>query len=412
VSGLLLLDLDHFTTINDLRGQAAGDEALVAVARRLTACAQPGDTVARLGDDEFAVLLDPSDDPSDDPAEPERVARRIVEVLDAPLTGLLGNRSDVFVRASIGLAVSGPTARTPQDLLANADLAMRAAKTDGGASYRIYEPAMRTAVMDRLELRADLNRALERGELVVHYQPVVDLANGTIEGVEALVRWQHPQRGTIPPARFIPLAEDSGVIGEIGAWVLREACRQLRAWSAADPKLGGLRLSVNLSPLQLAEADLARTVARIIGETGIDPGKVILELTESALVEHTGASLATLNALKALGVRLAVDDFGTGFSALSYLRRFPFDNLKIDRAFVHGVDTDNDAAALARAIIRMADALGLSCVAEGVETTAQAAWLRAAGCALAQGYLFAAPMPPDRLRPLLTSDLPWSPRRR
>jgi diguanylate cyclase (GGDEF)-like protein len=406
--GLLLLDLDHFTTINDLLGQPAGDEALVEIARRLTACAQPGDTVARLGDDEFAILLDGVDDPTG----PERVARRLIEALDAPLTSLAGNRADVFVRASIGLAVSGPAAHTPQDLLTNANLAMRAAKTAGGAAYRVYDPAMRAATLGRLELESDLNRALERGELVVHYQPVIDLANGTISGVEALVRWQHPRRGMIPPARFIPVAEDTGVIGELGAWVLREACQQLRAWSAADPKLGGLRMGVNLSPRQLAEPDLPRTIGRILAESGVDPGRVILELTESALVEHTDATLSTLNALKALGLRLAVDDFGTGFSSLGYLRRFPFDRIKIDRAFVERVDVDDDAAALTRAIIRMADALGLGCIAEGVETSGQADWLRAAGCALAQGYLFAAPMPPDRLRPLLTSELPWSPRRR
>jgi Amt family ammonium transporter len=401
--GLLFIDLDHFNTINDSLGVLAGDEALVTVARRLAGSVRPGDTVARFGSDEFGVLLDRIDDPT----EPEAIARRIVEALSAPITGLHTKGTDVFVRASIGLAVSGPTTRDPLELTANADVAMHAAKADEGAVYRVFEPAMRATALDRVELESGLHRALERDELVVHYQPVVSLVRGKVVGVEALARWHHPERGLIPTVSFIRVAEESGLINQIGEWILREGCRQLRAWSAADPELDGLFLNVNLSPRQFAQADLVHSVGKIIGEVGIDPSRLTLELTEGALVEDTQANLDKLKGLKALGVRLAVDDFGTGFSSLAYLQRFPFDILKVDRAFVHGVDLDEDAAAIARAIISMGQALGLACVAEGVETRRQLDWLRDASCDSAQGHLFAPAMPPDQLLPLLTSDLPW-----
>jgi EAL domain-containing protein (putative c-di-GMP-specific phosphodiesterase class I) len=271
------------------------------------------------------------------------------------------------------------------------------------------EPAMRTSIRDRLELESDLSRAVDRGELVLHYQPIVLLGPRCIAGVEALVRWNHPRWGMIPPARFIPVAEASGLIIQIGAWVLRNGCRQLRDWSTLDPDLAGLTLSVNLSATGLARADLPCIISRIFDEEGIDPRRIVLEVTESALVDNTSANVGKLEALKALGLRLAVDDFGTGFSSLSYLRRFPFEQLKIDRSFVHGIEVDQDAAALARSIIGMGTALGLSCVAEGVETLGEADWLTAAGCDLAQGYFFAPAMPSDQLAPMLTSGRPLPP---
>jgi diguanylate cyclase (GGDEF)-like protein len=399
---LLLVDLDQFKTINDSLGHVAGDEALVAVAGRLAGCARPGDTVARLGGDEFAIFMDRLEEP----AEAERVARCVLEVLDAPLTGVFNRGSDVYLRGSVGLALSGPAARTPSDLMRNADVAMYAAKTAGGAVYRVFEPAMRASILDRLELEADLNHAIERGELVLHYQPIVNLKSWEVVVVEALVRWNHPQRGMVPPSRFIPVAEESGVIEAIGAWALEESCRQLREWSAI-PELSKVRMGVNLSPRQLAQPDFARRVSTIIAEAGIDPSRIGLELTEGALVEHTEASLSKLRTLNALGARLAIDDFGTGFSSLSYLRRFPFDVLKIDRAFVHRVDVDEDAAALASAIISMARALGLECVAEGVERPGEARWLRDAGCGYGQGFLFTPALPPEQLASLLSSKEPW-----
>jgi diguanylate cyclase (GGDEF)-like protein len=408
--GLIHLDLDQFQAINDSLGRLAADDGLVAVARRLTRAVRPGDTVARLGDDEFGVLLDRLDSPS----EAEQVAQRILEVLSAPLTGVLGRHSDVFVRtnASVGLALSGPYARTPQELLSNAQVAMHAAETGGGSTLRAFEPAMRAAVLYRLELASDLSRALERDELVVHYQPIVDLTNGTVVGVEALARWRHPKRGMIPSATFIPIAEESGLISEIGDWVLRQGCEQLLSWSAARPELEGLFLNVNLSPRQLAQPGLARAVGRIIYDVGVDPRRVTLELTESTLVEDTEANLGKLQSLKTLGLRLAIDDFGTGFSSLSYLRRFPFDQIKVDRAFVQGVGAegddkeDQDAAALAAAIISMGHSLGLQCIAEGVETRKQMDWLRSHNCETAQGHLFAPAIPPDEVLPLLSGPMP------
>jgi len=401
--GLLLLDVDHFKTINDSLGHLAGDQALVAVAERLSAIAGPGSTVARLGGDEFAILLDRLDDT----AELEHVARGVLEVLDPPLSGLLGRDTDVSIRASIGLALSGQDARNPEDLLRNADIAMYAAKTAGGNAYRVFEPNMAASLLDRLELESDLNRALERDELVLHYQPAINLQRGDVLGVEALVRWQHPQRGLLPPARFIPIAEENGLINQIGLWVLRQGCAQLRSWSQAHPELDQLVLGVNLSPRQLAQPDLARSIGRIIAEAGVDPHRISLELTESGLIEGTQTNLDKLQTLKALGVRLAIDDFGTGFSSLSYLRRFPFDTIKIDSSFVHGVVDDDDAAALASAIIRMGEALDLRSIGEGVETPAQAAWFRKANCDAAQGHLFAPALAPDQLLDALVTGAPW-----
>jgi diguanylate cyclase (GGDEF)-like protein len=399
---VLLIRIDRFRTIDDSLGNVAGGDALVTLTARLEGATPPHSTLARFGSDEFAVLLDRVADP----AEPEQIAAGIPSVLDEPFPGLLGSGTGVFVRSRVGVALSGPDARTAGDLLRNADVAVHLASTTEDGSYRVFDPGMRAAIVDRMELVSDLSRALDNDAFELHYQPVVQLqAWDRVAGVEALIRWNRSGRGMVSPAEFIPAAEETGLITEIGAWVLREACRRQHDWAAMEPELARLTVSVNLSPVQLAHADVTRMIGDTVGETGADPERMIVELTESALVENTGANLDKLHAIKAAGVRLALDDFGTGFSSLSYLRRFPFDVVKIDRSFVREVDVDEGAAALARSVITMCKALNLTSLAEGVETAGQADWLTTAGCDAAQGYFFAPPMPPDQLLPLLRNGL-------
>jgi diguanylate cyclase (GGDEF)-like protein len=399
---VLLIRIDRFRTIDDFLGNMAGGDALVTLTARLEDAVPRHGTLARFGSDEFAVLLDRVSEP----AEAERIAIRILAVLDKPLPGLLGSGTGVFARGCIGAALSGPEARTAADLLRNADVAVHVASTTEGGSYRVFDPGMRASLVERLALESDLSRALDNHEFELHYQPVVELqAWERVSGVEALIRWNRWGRGMVPPGEFIPAAEETGLINQIGAWVLREGCRQQRDWAATEPELERLSVSVNLSPMQLAQADVARMIGDTVGETRADPARVIVELTESALVENTAANLDKLRAIKAVGVRLALDDFGTGFSSLGYLRQFPFDVIKIDRSFVREVDVDEGAAALASSVIRIGKALNLTSLAEGVETVGQAGWLTEAGCDAAQGYFFAPPTPPDQLLPMLTNGL-------
>ncbi len=398
---VLVIRIGRFRTIDDSLGNIAGGDALITLIGRLEGAAPHG-TVARFGSDEFAVLLDRLAEP----AEAEQVAARIVAALDEPLPGLLGSGAGVFLHGSIGVAVSGPDVRTATDLLRNADVAVEAAGGPEAGTYRVFDPAMRASMVDRFELESDLSRALHNDEFELHYQPIVQLqAWERISGVEALIRWNRGGRGMVSPAQFIPAAEETGLINQIGAWVLRESCRQQRDWATIEPELAGLTVSVNLSPVQLARADVTRMIGEAVGETGADPAQMVIELTESALVENSAANLDKLQAIKAVGVRLALDDFGTGFSSLGYLRQFPFDVIKIDRSFVQEVDVDEGAAALASSVIRIGKALNLTSLAEGVETIGQADWLTKAGCDAAQGYFFAPPMPPDQLRPMLSHGL-------
>jgi diguanylate cyclase (GGDEF)-like protein/PAS domain S-box-containing protein len=395
---VLMIDLDGFKMLNDSLGHLAGDEVLVAVAERIRACVRPHDTPARLGGDEFAVLLEDLDGPS--PAV--GVARRVISQLDRPIQTSAGR--EVFARASIGVALSGPEARTPDDLIRNADVAMYMAKADGAGGYRKFESDMHAAVTERIGLETDLHRAVERDELVVHYQPVVRLADRTIVGVEALVRWDHPERGLLAPQRFIPVAEDTGVIVAVGAWVLRTAARQVWRWQQSYRLPKPMAVAVNVSARQLQQADLAGQLRSVLRDTGLEGPQLVLELTESLLVQYTEASIATLESLKELGLRLAIDDFGTGFSSLAYLRRFPFDVLKIDRSFVRGVDEpDSDDAALAHAIVQIGHALGLDPLAEGIETAAQLAAMKELGCTFGQGFHLAPPLPADELERVLAA---------
>jgi diguanylate cyclase (GGDEF)-like protein len=403
VVALLLVQINRFREIDDSLGDLAGSDALVALTTRLQRAVPPDGTLARFGSDEFAILLDQQADP----AAAEQVSGRVLSVLAEPLPSLFGTGSGVFVRGRVGAALSGPDARTASDLIRNADVALHMASTDQGAHYRVFDPGMRASLVDRLALEADLSRALSNDEFVLYYQPVVQLqSRERVAGVEALIRWNRCGRELVGPGQFIPVAEETGMINDIGRWALREGCRQQRDWATADSELSRLTVSVNLSPVQLAQTEVADMIDHTIADTGADPARMVIELTETALVEGSADNVDKLKAIKAVGVRLALDDFGTGFSSLGYLRQFPFDAIKIDRSFVGEVDVDDAAAALASSVIRIGKALNLMSLAEGVETIGQADWLTNAGCDAAQGYLFAPPMSPDELFPLLTGGLP------
>ena len=390
--GVLFVDLDRFKFVNDSLGHEAGDTVLVAVAARLRECSRPGDTVARLGGDEFVVLLKDLPDRS----VAEGVAERFATSVAAPVA-LDGH--DVTVSASVGIALVRPGHATPTDALRNADAALRQAKEGGKARYVVYEPWMGARLRERVALEAELRRALGREELRLAYQPIVEVATGRIEGLEVLVRWQHPERGILLPGAFVALAEETGLIGPIGGWVLAAACRQGRAWQdrfPAPPVVG-----VNLSARQFQQPDLVGSVERALREAGLDPALLRLELTESAVMADPSGAAATLRRLKGLGVQLALDDFGTGHSSLGSLRRFPIDLLKIDRGFVAGLERDAGDEAIVRAVVAMAPALGLRVAAEGVETRGQLARLRDLRCELGQGYHFAHPLPAEAVTALL-----------
>ncbi len=394
---VLLLDLDHFKTINDSRGHAAGDAVLVAVAARLAPCVRPSDTVARLGGDEFAILLE--DLP--DPGEAGVVAARLLAALHAPVPA---QGRELALGASIGIALHTPDREgEPEALLRDADVALYRAKEGGRGRYMLFDPDMHTIALARLELEADLRRALQRDELVVYYQPIVDLATRRIVGLEALARWPHPRRGLLAPGAFIPLAEDTGLIVPLGRWVLRMACQQIKAWPTPAGS-SGLTLSVNLSGRQLQDTSLAANVETTLQETGLEPARLVLEITESVFMRDVAATRGTLQKLKDQGVRLALDDFGAGYSSLGYLRDFPIDLLKMDKSFIAGIDRDDRKTALARVIVDLGRALDMRIVAEGIETEEQYARVRDIGCPLGQGYDIAPPLPPDAIQALLTGE--------
>jgi diguanylate cyclase (GGDEF)-like protein/PAS domain S-box-containing protein len=388
---VLFLDLDGFKAVNDSLGHAVGDRLLGSVAGRLLSVVRPGDTVARLGGDEFAVLLEDLDGLH----VAQQVAQRFIEELH---TAIALDGHEVFVGASVGLALASAD-DDADELLRNADLAMYRAKTLGKNRCEVFEPDMHAAALARMEIENDLRHAVVRGELRLHYQPVVELATGRVVGVEALLRWQHPTRGLVSPLDFIGVAEESGLIVPVGRWVLSEACRQVARWQRTTGL--PLRLSVNLSARQLQAPRLAEFVARTLRSTGVRPNDLVLEITESILVDDAERTIAKLHLLRELGVKLAIDDFGTGYSSLNYLRRLPVDVLKIDRSFVQGIGTESELAALTGAIVGIGRDLGLDTVAEGIEEPAQLEALRAMGCVLGQGFLFARPLPADELAELL-----------
>lgn len=387
----LFIDLDRFKTVNDTLGHAAGDALLQDVAERLKICVRQDDTVARLGGDEFVIVLE---NLSQEDAVTS-VAHKVLEAMESPFKM---NSHEFFISASIGISLFPRDGTDVPVLLRNADTALYRAKTQGRNRIQFYTASMNTRAVERLTLEQDLRRALRRGELQLYYQPQVSLESNRVTGVEALLRWHHPRRGMVPPAKFIPLAEETGLIVPIGEWVLKRACAQARAWQ--DAGLPVTRIAVNLSARQLMQKGLADTVARILTETSLAASCLELEITEGLLVQD-GGTLATLRALKAKGLGLAIDDFGTGYSSLNYLKRFPIDRLKLARTFVRNITTDPDDAAIALAVIAMAHSLKLKVIAEGVETKAQLTFLRSKRCDEIQGYYFSHPRQPEEMAVLL-----------
>jgi diguanylate cyclase (GGDEF)-like protein/PAS domain S-box-containing protein len=406
---VLFLDLDGFKMINDSMGHQIGDQLLLGVARRLEKCLRSTDTVARLGEtftvarlggDEFTVLLDDIKDPSD----AKRAADRMMKALAPPF--ILGSK-EVFTSVSIGIALSNSAYEQPEDMLRDADTAMYRAKSQGKARYEVFDADMRASVMARLQLETDLRHALERGEFRNFYQPIVALTSGDIAGFEALLRWQHPTRGLLGPIEFIPVAEETGLIRELGWWNLREACRQISEWRAGVVAHSHLTMSVNLSAKQFLQPNLVEDIRKLLVELALPPRALKLEITESTVMADPSAAVEMLQQIKSLGIHLAIDDFGTGYSSLSYLHRFPLDTLKIDRSFISGMGDDGEGMEIARTILPMANNLRLDVVAEGVETIQQVALLKKLQCKYGQGYYFSRPLSAEGTTALLAEDLAW-----
>jgi diguanylate cyclase (GGDEF)-like protein len=397
---VLFVDLDDFKIINDSLGHNFGDELLKVAAERLRACLRPADTAARLGGDEFVILIDGVSGVTD----AIHVAERIAAALGEPIE--LGERQ-VVVRTSVGIALSEDHDSQPGVILRNADVAMYEAKKEGKGRNKVFNPGMFTQALRRLELGNDLRRAIEQEELRLYYQPKVELGAGTIVGVEALVRWKHPERGLIPPEEFIPLAEETGLIVPLGWWVLREACRRAREWGDNYPAALPLGISVNLSVKQFQEPDLVRELGEMLQEIGLDPSRLQLEITESVVMDDTEYAAELLQGLKGIGLKLAVDDFGTGYSSLSLLRRFPLDEMKIEKEFIDGLGKNDQDVVIVQLVTELAHELGMRVVAEGVETAEQLARLREMGCDQAQGHYFWESLPGEETTTLLADSSYW-----
>jgi diguanylate cyclase (GGDEF)-like protein len=395
--GVLYLDLDSFKHMNDSLGHPIGDKLLQSLARRLLGCVRTTDTVSRLGGDEFVILLSEIERPEDAAI----ISRKLLQAVSKAFPI---DKHDLHITASIGVSTYPDDGFDAETLIKNADTAMFQAKENGREGYQFFRPAMNVRAVERQLIEEHLRRALERQEFALHYQPKIILKTGAISGVEALLRWTHPTRGYVPPGQFIPVAEDCGLILPIGAWVLKEACAQARAW--ADAGLPALTMAVNVSPVQFKSNGFLNNLAAILIETGLDPRSLELEVTEGALMKNPELAADTLSTLRGMGVQVAIDDFGTGYSSLSYLRRFPLDALKIDQSFIRQITTIPDETVIVSAIISMGQSLNLRIIAEGVETEDQLDFLKAHKCDEAQGFYFSRPVPPQQIASFLESREP------
>jgi len=400
VVAVLFMDLDRFKNINDSLGHSVGDELLVELARRLTHFLRPGDTVARLGGDEFAVLLNDVHGASD----ATRVAERIQELIREKI--VIGGR-EVFTCASIGVALSSPGYKRPEEILRDADTAMYRAKAAGRGCYQVFDQTMHRNAVALLKLETELRRAVELKQFVMHYQPIVSLEKGRIVGFEGLVRWKHPERGLVNAERFIAVAEETGLIVPLGWWVMRQACRHAREWQQLLPSQPPLYVSVNVSGKVVMQPDMFDRVTAILEETGLPPTSLRLEITENVIMDHGDIALAKLAQFHDLGVQFSVDDFGTGYSSLSYLQRFSYDTLKIDRSFISGMESKGDGSAIVQTIVALANMLKINVVAEGVETSVQLRRLREMGCSHAQGFWFSRPVDRAATQALLLHPPEW-----
>jgi diguanylate cyclase (GGDEF)-like protein len=395
--GLLFIDLDRFKVINDSLGHLIGDQLLIAVSNLLQECVRENDLVARLGGDEFVILLDGIKNIQDATSIGERIQQKMRSPFEL-------QNQNIFTSASIGIVFSSIEYSNSADLMRDADIAMYRAKDKGKARYTIFDQTMYDETLKLVELENNLRFALKRGELNMHYQPIISLDSNHLVGFEALIRWQHPERGAISPVEFIPIAEDTGLILDIGEWLLRESCRQLQAWRkqfASIPQIDSLKMSINLASQQLQEPEFINKLDQILLETGLDGSSLRLEITESVLIEPEGSIQKTLRQIKNRNIKLSIDDFGTGYSSLSYLRRFPIDNLKIDRSFIHQMNFDSENFEIVRLIITLAKTLGMKTISEGVETALQLNQLKGLGCEFAQGYLFSIPLAPKEIELML-----------
>ncbi len=393
---ILFLDCDRFKLINDSLGHAIGDRLLVEVAKRLTAALRPGDVIARLGGDEFAILLENIPELS----LAEQVASRLNRELEQAFE-LEGHT--VYISASIGIALNSDPSQQPEDLLRDADNAMYRAKALGKSRYVVFEDTMRDRVQALLKLETDLRAAITNKEFQLYYQPIVSLATQDIASLEALIRWHHPERGLIPPNDFIPIAEETGLILNIGEWVLQEACRQLWDWQQTRPDLPPLSISVNLSRKQFSQPGLGQQIQSTLSEAGIHARQLKLEITETTIMENETMASELVNQLRALGLQLQIDDFGTGYSSLSFLHSFPLDTLKIDRSFIEGLVSDSEKSEIVRTMITLAHNLGMTAIAEGVETQEQLRWLQTHHCDCVQGYFLSKPLPANQIETLLAT---------
>jgi diguanylate cyclase (GGDEF)-like protein len=385
---VLCLDLDHFKSVNDTLGHPIGDELLKVVADRLRGCIRESDTIARLGGDEFAIIMTGVKDPSDAVALAKRIRDSIVTPYD-----LDGHQ--VLADISIGISLAPTDAAEPDPLLKNADMALYGAKADGRGTYRFFEPEMDARMKARRELEMDLRKALVNAEFELYYQPLVNLQTNAITAFEALLRWNHPVRGLVSPAEFVPIAEETGLIVPLGEWVLHRACAEAAKW----PR--NIKVAINLSPVQLKNKGLVEVVVNALASSGMPADRVQLEITETVLMQNTFNTLATLQKLRALGVQIALDDFGTGYSSLSYLRSFPFDKIKIDRSFIQDLSSSAEPLAIVHAVAGLAKNLNMVSTAEGVETNQQRDALQSLGCVEMQGYLFSRPRPPAEIAQML-----------